>query len=238
MAEETMPPGTLTRKSILTFLGLAMSCAALTTLFLSMRAVMEIGGACGSGGAVVYRRACPEGTGGLMMFSIFGGLIFLGVYAFSTYALNLVAFAWPALFISLGYNFFDYGINPPNDDGAVVGWLICGVLFFLMGGVPLAFAIWALANRKDSKLARAVTTKSLDASRLRQPLRRGTVKPRRSGGVATTTATATTDAPPGTHSWSVIDALERLSAMHERGELDDGEYEAAKDQVLADEEQS
>ena len=235
-----MAPGTLTRKSILTFLGLAMSCAALTTLFLSMRAVMEIGGSCVSGGPINPNvvRQCPEGTGGIMMFSIFGGLIFLGVYAFSTYALNLVAFAWPALFISLGYNFFDYGINPPFDDGPVVDWLICGVLFFLMGGVPLAFAIWALANRKDSKLARAVTTKGLDASRLRQPLRRGPVKPRRSGGIAATTATATKDAPSGTHSWSVIDALERLSAMHQRGELDDAEYETAKDQVLADEEQS
>ena len=165
-----------------------------------------------------------------MMFSIFGGLIFLAVYAFSTYALNLVAFAWPALFLSLGYNFFDYGINPPADVSGSVGWIVCGVVFVLMGGVPLVFAIWALLNKRDSKLAKAVTTKGFDASRLGQPLRRATVKPTRS------TAKATEES--GKHSWSVIDGLERLASMHKRGELDDAEYEAAKDQVLADEESS
>ena len=29
----------------------------------------------------------------------------------------LAAFAWPALFLSLGWNFFEFGFNPPGDVG-------------------------------------------------------------------------------------------------------------------------
>jgi hypothetical protein len=46
-------------------------------------------------------------------------------------------FAWSALFLALGWNFLDYGINPPGDNGTVIGWLICGIVFVIMGGVPL-----------------------------------------------------------------------------------------------------
>jgi hypothetical protein len=220
MASETITAGTLGRKAALTFLGLAMTTAALTTLFLSMRAIMEIGGSCVSGGPIDpdVVRQCPSGTPGLMIFSIFGGLIFLGVYAVNTFGLNLAIFAWPALFLSLGYNFFDYGINPPTGDGPVWGWLICGAIFFLMGGGPLAFGIWAFLDNRESRVAKAVASRPDTAQLLDKVPRPG--RTRRE------------------HSWGVIDALERLSKMHQRGELDDGEYEAAKNQVLTDEEKT
>ena len=49
-----------------------------------------------------------------MPAAIWGGLIFTGLYVFvaANYGVpTIVSLAWPALFISLGYNFFDYGIH-------------------------------------------------------------------------------------------------------------------------------
>ena len=40
--------------------------------------------------------------------------------------------AWSALFLSLGWNFWEYGLQPPGTDG-----IICGVVFAIMGAVPL-----------------------------------------------------------------------------------------------------
>ncbi|MBA2326041.1 MAG: hypothetical protein H0V95_05280 [Actinobacteria bacterium] len=125
------------------FIGLAGLCAALTILFWSMRAVMEIGGSCASGN-VPYEitRPCPKGTGFLMTGSIFGGIFMFGLYAVSAVGgPSLWPLAWPALFLSLGWNFFEYGVDPPFGSGVAPGWLICGVLFALMGGAPLLILI-------------------------------------------------------------------------------------------------
>lgn len=51
---------------------------------------------------------------------------------------QLWTLAWPALFCSLGWNFLEYGIDPPPPEhGPVWGWLICAVTFLAMGGIPL-----------------------------------------------------------------------------------------------------
>ncbi|HWL66103.1 MAG TPA: hypothetical protein VNP73_09035 [Actinomycetota bacterium] len=128
------------RSTAFIFLSLAGVAAALTSLFLGMRAVMEIGGACAEGGPFVPVRPCPRGAPGFIVGGIWGGLISCAIYAWQSFknkVPSLVAFAWPALFLSLGWNFFEYGFNPPFGEGWVWGWLICGVVFFLMGGLPL-----------------------------------------------------------------------------------------------------
>jgi hypothetical protein len=122
------------------FLTLAATTCGITMLFLGMRAVMEIGGACAEGGPFVPRQPCPEGIPFLIVGGIWGGLISCGLYAWQALKYrvpNLLALAWPALFLSLGWNFFEFGLDPPGQDGLVWGWLICGVLFVLMGGLPL-----------------------------------------------------------------------------------------------------
>jgi hypothetical protein len=151
---------TLVRRSILTFVGMLGVSAALTIMFFSMRAVMEIGGSCASGNVpYAITRPCPTGVPGLMIGSIFLGLIFLGVYAFSAVGPNLTLLAWPALFLSLGWNFLDYGVNPPDGSAGVVwGWLICGVVFVLMGGLPLIFGIKAVMNGRQTRAMRARTS--------------------------------------------------------------------------------
>ena len=100
----------------------------LTVLFLAMRAVMEIGGTCGSiVGPDETIRPCPGEVVGLLPGAIWGGLIFTGLYVLvaAKYKVpSLVSLVWPALFLSLGYNFFDYGIHGQS------GFVVCGVQGF------------------------------------------------------------------------------------------------------------
>lgn len=145
------PPerSTLARKAVLTFVGAAGVAIGLTLLFYGMRSVMEIGGSCASGNVPFeISRPCPDGVAGAMVGGIFGGLIALGIYAFNALGPNLTLLAWPSLFLSLGWNFLEYGVNPPGDGGLAFGWLIPGVLFVAMGGVPLVFALSALRSKR------------------------------------------------------------------------------------------
>lgn len=124
----------------------------MTLLYLGMRSVMAIGGACAEGGPFVPVRPCPEGAPGALIGGLWIGIIFAGIYAwqaFSNHIPNFIGFLWPALFLSLGWNFFDFGINAPGDQGLVWGWLICGIVFALMGGLPLLIVIpWTLNSIK------------------------------------------------------------------------------------------
>jgi hypothetical protein len=144
--EETA--GERIRGGIGVFVTLAGVVASLTILFLSMRSVMDIGGSCASGGPYVPRVECPSGVPMLLVGSIWCGLVFAALYFWMTFrhgAPSLGALFWPALFLSLGFNFLSYGLNPPFGLGGVeVGWLICAVVFGLMGGIPLLAAIPAV----------------------------------------------------------------------------------------------
>ncbi|MCJ7670650.1 MAG: hypothetical protein MUP67_01215 [Acidimicrobiia bacterium] len=153
----SMPAG-IVKRSVFTFVGLAGTVAALTTMFYSMRAVMEVGGVCASGNTPYTPRVpCPTGVPGLMIGSIFLGLGFLALYAVSAIGPNLTLLAWPALFLSLGWNFLEYGIDPPGPGGVAVGWLICAVVFLAMGGIPLVIGIRALMMGRDTRVPSTVT---------------------------------------------------------------------------------
>jgi hypothetical protein len=83
-----------------------LATASITLLFLSMRAVMDIGGSCGSVESEQIR-SCPGNVAGLLPGAIWGGLIFTGLYVLVTtkYRVpSLVSLLWPALFLSLAYN--------------------------------------------------------------------------------------------------------------------------------------
>jgi hypothetical protein len=139
------------------FVGTATLAACLTVLFLCMRSVMDIGGSCASGGPYEIANPCPAGVAGLMVGSIWIGLVAVAVMLYGghkTGGPTLVVFAWPALFLSLGFNFLQYGIHPPSGEGLVWGWLICGVLFVAMGGIPLIGAIAWYRHRDTIPKAR------------------------------------------------------------------------------------
>ena len=142
MSDESpqMGVGRFALKATNTFIGVAAVVACLTVLFNCMQAVMEIGGSCASGGPYEIARPCPKGVGWMTPVSIFVGLAALGWMIAWNHGLSgpkWALLAWPALFLSLGYNFWDYGLDTPGEQGAVAGWIVCGVLFGLMGGLPL-----------------------------------------------------------------------------------------------------
>ena len=108
-----------------------------------MRAVMDVGGACADGGPYVSAQSCPDGSTPALLLGIFGLFLFGGIGAVYGSRLGGIwaaapLFAWSGLFLSLGWNFLEYGLfNPPGDETVIWGWLICGVLFVAMGLAPL-----------------------------------------------------------------------------------------------------
>ena len=157
-------------KAALGFGGLTM---CLTLMFLGMRAVMDIGGACADGGPYVSAQPCPEGAPLAMVAGIFGGFLFGAIAMVYGGRLGGIwgavpLLAWTALFASLGWNFLDYGLfNPPlSADGIVWGWIIPGVIFEVMAFGPLLVAIPVIG------VSRAMPTRRQDRAetkRVAQP---------------------------------------------------------------------
>lgn len=183
-------------------------------MYLAMRAVMLVGGFCAEGGPFEIRQHCPKGVVGFMFGGIWGGLIMLGIYLWQTskhHVPNLVYLAWPALFLSLGWNFLYFGLNPPGDGGVAWGWLICAIAFGLMGGLPLLAIKLILKPFFAEDVEKPPPTHPFSEGKfLGVPVRRGA-------------------SPTG---GSVADQLVRLAALHRSGDIDDAEYEAAKRKVL------
>ena len=95
----------------------------ITLVFLGMRAVMDVGGACADGGPYVSAQPCPDGVAAAMFLGIFG-LFGAGVLVWR-YGSRIGApfeslpfLAWPALFCSLGWNFLQYGLFSPPEGSA------------------------------------------------------------------------------------------------------------------------
>jgi hypothetical protein len=212
------------RPSVTIFVSLAGVSAALTLLFLSMRSVMEIGGACASGQTpFVISHPCPKGVPLLMIGGVWGGLIFAGIYAWQSISRGLPSFVgllWPALFLSLGWNFLEFGINPPGTGGLAWGWLVCAVLFIIMGGVPLIFVLPAMVRGREDT--------SSTASWKRAMIPAGVIPAAISAAASLRRATVSTSEEPE----DLVSMLERLDALHRTGALDDQEYERAKDEIL------
>jgi hypothetical protein len=239
-------------------LGTAIFIFCLTLLYESMRAVMDVGGACASGGAYEIRQACPKGVGWVMPVSIFG-MVFAGIFTFigvfSDGGPRPYVFAWSALFLALGWNFLDYGFNPPGGGGSVAGWWVCGIIFVAMGGVPLLFLLspraarWSLwgpdSQRADDYLhpykpppvrkpaaATAVATLPTAATSSTPYARPApTLLPES----VTPPAPAPEPVPPKNDGGDVVERLATLADLRERGMLDDEEYERAKNAVLGEE---
>jgi hypothetical protein len=128
---------------------------------------------------------------------------------------NLVLLAWPALFISLGWNFLEYALwPPPPDTGVIWGWLIPGVIFEVMGIVPLVGLLpsrrWlGSSGTSDSPAALLSNRKSLLNDLVSNVHERG---------------------------WGaqedLVSKLERLATLREQGAITTEEFEAAKRAVI------
>ena len=201
---------------------LALTTAGITLLFLGMRSVMEIGGACASGGPFVPVRPCPEGVPALMIGGIWIGILAAFAYGFASISAGVPSFLglfWPALFVSLGWNFLEYAFNPPFGDPPVWGWLVPGILFQAMGLIPL----WLLI--KSGMLFR--TRSDRVRSALSMPGAQAVATAIRAATAARRNTTPVEERP------DIVSELERLDSLHRSGALSDAEYEKAKRRLLA-----
>jgi len=233
--------------AIAIFLSLGTVAAAVTMLWLGMRSVMDIGGFCAEGGAFVIEHHCPKGVAAIMPLSIWGGLIGAGVYVWQSikhHIPSLVWLFWPALFLSLGWNFLQFGISSPDGGGLVWGWLICAIIFILMGGIPLAVSLPVMARRFRTNDAGALSTPRSLAGLTPEVMRTAAGafsalrKLRKSGVLEQAVAEAFRADPTATSaptSDDIVSRLERLDALHRAGALDDAQYEAAKQALLEEE---
>ena len=218
--------------------GIALGTMSMTLLFLGMRAVMDVGGICADGGPYVTAQPCPNGVPIAMvggMFGLFGsaGLIVWFGSRIGKAAASIVALGWPVLFLALGLNFMDYAFHPPNNEATPVwGWLIPGVVFWLLGGAPIGVGLlaWreARAGRPGSRLSRQVATRVPSRAVI---FNFGSPA---SGWGAPRPAPAP-DAEAARPRPDLVDDLARLAELHEAGELTDDEFAAAKrDRLGAD----
>lgn len=226
------------RATVAVFLTLAGVSCGLTILNLGGRAVMDVGGACASGGPYVVAVECPEGVPLMMMAGIWGGLVFVGLYVRATskhHVPTLVGLLWPALFLSLGWDFLDYGIDPPGGGGLVWGWLVCAALFALIGGLPLLFMVKPVLGQFGRKGPDAPPqAKVLVPTRTKVKELRAVAKAGASGSLPREEGPRPPSAAPDGDE-SMVDALERLGALHQSGALSDHEFEDAKRRVLGGE---
>jgi hypothetical protein len=189
----------------------------LTLLARAMRSVQAIGGFCASGGPYRIAHHCPKGVAGIFPLAVVGGLAGLGLFALCVgdRGRPVALLAWPALFLTLGWNFLDYGLNPPSS-GVNAGFLVSAGIFILMGGIPLVLLAPGLLRGVTGR------TEAPTASPVLAPTGvRFTVPP--APPRATTAPSPRLD---------LASELERLASLHRRGELSDAEYQAAKRQAL------
>lgn len=177
-----------------------------------MRSVMAIGGSCASGGPYAVARPCPAGVGWLFPVSINLGLLFVFLSTIAAAKVGWPAItwlAWPALFLALGWNFWEYGLGPPTGGGIVWSWIVCGVLFWAMGLAPVV--LW-VANPQDRPASSRVSRAARAGQRVR----------------------AATTPPPfrANEADDLVSTLERLAALHAGGKLSDEEYAEAKARML------
>jgi hypothetical protein len=220
-------------------IGVAGAAMCLMLMFLAMRSVMDIGGSCAEGGPYVIDQPCPEGATPALLLGIFG-LFGFGALAMAAGArvggyAGLPLLAWTALFASLGWNFLDYGIlNPPPDAGIVWGWLIPGVMFEVMAWGPLLFV--AAAWREARRSGRPFTPSQTGMTGV---LRRPALRPASRPSAPPQDPAPATDRPgdaaaeefsEGTQ--ALLDRLERLADLRDRGLLGAEEYETAKEAVM------
>ncbi|HEX9992903.1 MAG TPA: SHOCT domain-containing protein [Acidimicrobiales bacterium] len=242
------PAGPWIRRSLGIAVGLGGVACALTVLSLSMRAVLDIGGSCATGGVYEVARPCPDGVAPLTVGAIFAGLAFALLYAISLVPKgpSLLSLLWPALFLSLGWNFLDYGVEPPGGDGIVWGWVVCAAIFALIGGAPLLLlldvrrlrtVLWGDDGPAGWRSVVPTAPFRLDGS-LDQPVLQWLGDTPEARASTNGTAAAARDTPTAPHAngveppADVVSRLERLADLRRRGVLSSSEFEAAKREVL------
>jgi hypothetical protein len=112
-------------------------------LYMGSATVMGLGGFCASGGPYVIETECPEAVITFVPLSIFTGLAAVAVGAIFArgFGTPLVSWAWPVLFVGLGAAFLISSAAPGG-----ITFLFIGLMFLVMGAVPLVLELRASAQ--------------------------------------------------------------------------------------------
>jgi hypothetical protein len=115
-----------------------------TLLYMGSATVMGLGGFCASGGPYVIETECPDAVVAYVPLSIFGGLAAAAIGAIFAqgFGTPLISWAWPILFCGLGAAFLIASTAPGG-----ITFLIIGIMFVIMGLVPLVLEFRASAQR-------------------------------------------------------------------------------------------
>jgi hypothetical protein len=116
----------------------ALFAFCFTLLFLGATTVMGLGGYCASGGPYVIETECPAAVVATLPASIFGGIgaVAVGIFLARGFGTPLFSWAWPVLFIGLGIGFVLAAVTT-----GAWSFLLVGVLFVVMGAVPLVLEL-------------------------------------------------------------------------------------------------
>ncbi len=229
-------PSSLAVRSVATFVGLAGVTVALVWLFLSMRAVMAIGGSCASGGPYAIANPCPHATGLTTLGAILGGVLMTAIYTIFGLRAGprITVLVWSALFVSLGWNFLDFGLRATPGSGDKVGWLVCAGLFAILGAAPLA----GLVSRT---YAHDLFWSDGDGLPVGLRFSRRPASP-----MPTPASQRMPSHPPQSQLWQqaptpppppaddLATALEKLATLNDTGKLSDDEYAKVKQRLLGD----
>jgi hypothetical protein len=152
---------------LLAVLSAAGLAASIALLYQGTGTIMATqGGFVATGGPYVIANQAPPWVW-IVPASIFGIFIFggIGLYASNRgWGINPAVFAWSALFIALGWNFLRLGFNPPPNLQGAWAWIMCGIIFWIMGFAPLLLFIsafgraWAAVVARQNSDARRVWT--------------------------------------------------------------------------------
>ncbi len=144
---------------VFVLLGAVGFSASLTAIYSGMRDLMYNGGSCASGGPYAIQNECTGGqitllVGGIFAMLIFGGILGMASSRFGgTSFLGAGLLMWAALFGTLGFNFIQLGFDPPAQMSGATGWIISGVVFWLMalgGLIPGLAEVKSFVARGDA----------------------------------------------------------------------------------------
>ena len=143
---------------VVAFAGAAGLAGCITLLYRGMAVIMSTeGGFVASGGPYEIAHPAPDWAW-LVPLSIMSGMAFGGMSlagSFRGWGVNPALFAWMGLFISLGWNFLRLGlIDPPENLESGWGWVVSGVVFWLMGFAPSVMLVHVVRDTWRQVLGR------------------------------------------------------------------------------------
>ena len=136
LGDRTVGQGGSFGAGVCTIVGSFVFMLCMTLLWWGMRGIMALGGFVATGGPYAIRHQAPDWVW-ILPVAIIVGVITVIVSLFcarKSGGIRVALLGWPLLFLSLGYNFLEFAFSRPR---VVGGWLVCGIVFILMGGLPV-----------------------------------------------------------------------------------------------------